>query len=105
MKRYIYVRVFGDLNAKGDCSNGGITTRKNRKLVVEHERGNVTEDDLKADKTHVVLELKNIMGSYFFKELGEGRHTMFGGNFVWSSDSRFRDDYGDNPIRVHDRVE
>ena len=30
---------------------------------------------------------------------------MFGGTFVWSSDSRFRDDISKQPIPLHDRVE
>jgi hypothetical protein len=34
-----------------------------------------------------------------------GRWSMFGGNFVWSSDSRFREWYGDAPLAVHDRLE
>lgn len=30
---------------------------------------------------------------------------MFGGNFVWSSDSRFRDQVSETPIPVHDRFD
>ncbi len=30
---------------------------------------------------------------------------MFGGSFVWSSDSRFREDVSEQPIPLHDRVE
>jgi hypothetical protein len=32
------------------------------------------------------------------------RWTMMGGNFLYSSDSRFRDAFG-GPIPIHDRVE
>jgi hypothetical protein len=31
--------------------------------------------------------------------------TMFGGNFVYTTDSRFKELYGSNPIHVHDRIE
>ncbi len=36
---------------------------------------------------------------------GEKRWTMFGGNFIWSSDSRFRNEVSGRPIPVHDRIE
>lgn len=35
----------------------------------------------------------------------EGKHKMFGGAFVWSSDSRFRNDVSEYPVPLHDRVE
>lgn len=35
----------------------------------------------------------------------EGKHKMFGGNFVWSTDSRFRNDVSEQPVALHDRVE
>ena len=35
----------------------------------------------------------------------DNNHKMFGGTFVWSSDSRFRDDISERPIPLHDRVE
>jgi hypothetical protein len=28
-----------------------------------------------------------------------------GGNFIWSSDSRFRQEVSERPIPVHDRIE
>lgn len=31
--------------------------------------------------------------------------NMFGGSFVWSADSRFRDEVSEQPIPLHDRVE
>jgi hypothetical protein len=36
---------------------------------------------------------------------GEDRWLMFGGNFIWSSDSRFRNEVSEYPIPVHDRIE
>lgn len=30
---------------------------------------------------------------------------MFGGNFLWTSDSRFRNQVSESPIRIHDRIE
>lgn len=36
---------------------------------------------------------------------GEKRWTMMGGNFIWTSDSRFRQEVSEYPIPVHDRCE
>jgi hypothetical protein len=35
----------------------------------------------------------------------EGKSKMFGGSFIWSTDSRFRNDVSESPIALHDRVE
>jgi hypothetical protein len=35
----------------------------------------------------------------------EGKSKMFGGSFIWSTDSRFRNYVSENPIALHDRVE
>jgi len=35
----------------------------------------------------------------------EQKRKMFGGTFVWSSDSRFRENISEQPIQLHDRVE
>jgi len=35
----------------------------------------------------------------------EGKSKMFGGSFIWSTDSRFRNHVSESPIALHDRVE
>lgn len=63
--------------------------------------------ETKEGEDYLVLVNKKIMGreiSYAVPKsiLDEGIHSMFGGNFIYTSDSRFPFDH---PIKVHDRVE
>ena len=104
MKSYITVSVYR--NANGDCSLGGVTSKDDTTLVVEVKDGNISEIYLE-EYGYTVLEVKpSPIGSNHiaFKPANEKRRGMFGGNFVWSSDSRFRELYP-NPVPVHDRFE
>jgi hypothetical protein len=104
MKRYLHVSTLTDPRGP-DCSCNGVTVTHRDKLVVPCDEGNITEGDVKSFG-YVVLELKSIRDSVHFKPVTlEGKHSMFGGNFVYSSDSRFARQYGRQPIHVHDRVE
>ena len=74
-------------------------------FVVPCEDGFLTDEGL-ADRSNVViLEPAEIMGSLYFKPSTIKGHSMAGGNFVYSSDSRFGRTYSRQPVRVHDRVE
>jgi translation initiation factor 1 (eIF-1/SUI1) len=57
----------------------------------------------------ITKERFNRSGTYMYAEPvnygKEGDWRMFGGTFVWSSDSRFRDKVSEQPIQLHDRVE
>lgn len=102
--KYLLVSVYR--HDMGDCSMNGVTSpKRDLKLFVPHERGNYNEEELESRDDVAMLELGSIRGSEFFKPRGENRHTMNGGNFVYSCDSRFVEKYGDRPIRVHDRIE
>jgi len=108
MKRYIPVSVLGDIHNGIDCSNGGVTSDPNLKLLVEIDGGFITDEHIANDNEgkYLVLELDKISNSEYFKLKGVPKGAaMFGGNFVWCIDGRFREKYGDNPIRVHDRFE
>ena len=85
-----------------DCSCNGVTVTHAKKLVVPCEDGHLSEEDVEK-RGYVVLELGVILKSIHFKQ--PGKRGMFGGNFVWSSDSRFGKAYGRQPIHVHDRHE
>lgn len=103
--KYLPVNVY---RASGrDCTNRGVTSTDQIRLVVPLEDGFLTLEDLdKSDEPTVILEPGSILGCPNFTP--QHAHTsspMFGGNFVWSSDSRFRRTYGDQPIAVHDRFE
>ncbi len=91
----------------GDSSNGGVSATHYDKLVVPCEDGYLSLDDV-TERGYVILELQAPLvqgapGS--FVPQGEEAHTMFGGNYVTTSDSRFRRAYGWSPIALHDRVE
>lgn len=89
----------------GNCSSNGITETHADKLVVPCPNGHVTQEDV--DRAgYIVLDLvENTVGYFHFKQRGDERWLMMGGAFVYSSDSRFRREYGDQPIAVHDRYE
>lgn len=86
----------------GDCTNNGVTSKKNAVILV-WGKGELPECYKDRDD---VLELRErrVQGTTYINAtpLGEKRWTMFGGNFVYTNDSRFPSPY---PIPVHDRIE
>lgn len=86
-----------------DATNGGVTSSHDRVLLV----GEGVPEVFKASDDLPALRLvKRIIGGnpYLHAEPIEkhGKHHMFGGNFIYVSDSRFPNRY---PIPVHDRTE
>ena len=102
-----YLKVFVFTSDLGDSTNNGVSYTHKNKLVIPCDRGNYSEDDV-AEMGLIALELKpcavNGRAPHFIPK-GETRWAMFGGNFVYTSDSRFSEQYGDSPIKVHDRIE
>lgn len=90
-------------NADGsDCTLGGITGQVST-LYVPHPGGPIHNP---AEALRLVPREKG--GQLNFVPLRadlEGSWSMFGGNFVFSSDGRFVARYGAQPVAVHDRVE
>lgn len=86
-----------------DCTNGGMTSRFNSFILVWDEA-----DPPEEINGTPVLELieREIYGKRYLHSKpvceGSGVGPMAGGNFIYSSDSRFPNDY---PISVHDRWE
>ena len=99
---YLSVNVY--TSGYGDCSNGGITARQPERLVVPCVDGHLTEENVR-DSGYTILVPAEKGGHANFVQEGEKRWTMFGGNYVCSSDSRFGQAYGRQPIAVHDRIE
>ena len=99
-----YLPVYVYTSGGQDCSANGVTVTSQKKLVVPYKDGFITEDGV-AKHGYVKLELGKIMDSIHFKPAGVTKWTMFGGNFVYSSDSRFSEKYGRQPVHVHDRIE
>ena len=61
------------------------------------------------DKPELTVVRRMIAGKEYIhleptKERKEGKWLMFGGRFVWTSDSRFRNVFN-GPIPLHDRYE
>jgi hypothetical protein len=95
----------------GDCTNGGFSSRYNMATLTGVGVDSLREPDDLAPELMLVrrmLPTKSSRGAravYFHAipfDIPVGVATMFGGNFIYSSDSRFPCDY---PIPVHDRIE
>ena len=100
---YLPVDVYR--SAGSDCSLNGVTSIEGVKLVVPCADGHITEDNV-ADFGYTKLVAGEKGGRInFVPENTENRWTMFGGNFVYTSDSRFSRAYGSAPVHVHDRIE
>lgn len=89
-----------------DCSNKGLSSETDSLIMVD-ENGDSFDCVHSTDGDYLVL-IKDICGGVERLRaipkslLDSGKWTMFGGNFVYSSDSRFP---SSTPIKVHDRVE
>jgi len=101
--KYLPVSVYR--SAGQDCSLNGVTSVAGVKLVVPCADGHISEEDV-ADRGYVKLVPGELGGRINFAPEGtENVWTMFGGNFVYTSDSRFSRAYGGAPVHVHDRIE
>lgn len=101
-KRYLPVSVYR--SAGSDCSLNGVTSNDELYLVVPCPDGNITEEDV-AGRGYVVLVPSSKGGLANFVPEGVEGWSMMGGNFVYTSDSRFSREYGSSPVAVHDRFE
>lgn len=106
--KYIRVGVLTNLE-HGDTTNYGISVTHRKHLLVEHENGYIDESDVEnAEDDFIILELvkRDINGKEYlhFKQKGETRWVMFGGNYANCSDSRFKE-LNRYPIPIHDRIE
>lgn len=78
-------------------------------LVTDGKKGD--SFSVMSDEPYLQLVKRNLFGKeYIHAEPVNFKNTkfkqkMFGGNFVWSSDSRFRDDVSELPVPLHDRIE
>jgi hypothetical protein len=91
----------------GNCSNGGISAGHKRVCLVNVEGPFEPTPDAPAARL-----IKTRLGNLVCEPLGLEGKTMFGGAFVYSSDSRFGEavqklsGYGHPfPVGLHDRIE
>jgi len=106
---YLTVYVLRD-DSDHDCTANGVTSIKNKgryTFFVPCEDGNYTLDDINNHSGEAVILVPGEKGGAinFSPEGTENVWTMFGGNFVYSGDSRFGRAYGRQPVHVHDRIE
>lgn len=91
--------------SKHDSTANGLTSKHDQLLLVFD--GVSSPFNVKDDEDYLVLVKQKFSFGEHLKAvpksiLYSGVHSMFGGNFIYTSDSRFPSKY---PIPVHDRVE
>lgn len=90
------------LKSDSDCTNNGVSSTSNNATLIWDESDEEIKNNM--PKGGCILVLTKGLGTrkYMAVPLGEKRWAMFGGNFIYTSDSRFP---SDQPIHIHDRFE
>lgn len=92
----------------GDCTNGGVTATAEQAILFGIPGGNVEREDVKPGDVVLRVRVRTMFDGheYVYAEpvRSDGLIGAAGGNFVYSSDSRFHR-VCDYPISVHDRFE
>jgi len=92
-------------NTLGDCTNNGLTSKHDNLDLYYGQLDNEAIDKLAEDSLILIERVlwgKQANYAVPVEIYKSGRHSMAGGNFIYTSDSRFP---SDSPISVHDRVE
>lgn len=101
----LIVDVYRCAETMCDTTNGGASSKFNTFTLVDPVLPAVF--NVAANRPALKLVRRELFGSTYIHAVPaelEGRHTMFGGNFIYTSDSRFRN-ISNQPIPIHDRVE
>lgn len=91
----------------GDTTNGGASSRYERMILVGDEV-NCDVFEGREDNDNVLVFVRDICAgrerirAIPYNLYNSGKWVMMGGNFVYSSDSRFP---SDQPVAIFDRVE
>jgi len=116
---YLHVSVYRNADIQ-DCTNGGISSKYNKLILIA--------EDVKLERveqfcnknnydinTCVQVYTRNLQGHNYVVVTPIHLHTnnskawtMFGGNYIGTSDSRFKNitkNQEQNPIAIHDRQE
>ena len=90
----------------GDCTNGGISSERRELYIIGCETSPFFPADL---RQCVQLESRDIMGECYVSAkplVYRKRWYMAGGNFLYTSDSRYKELTGISyPVSIHDRYE
>jgi len=103
-KKKMGLLVFVYKNGNSDCTNGGVTANVDKAVLIGDGIPEIFKpcDDAPALYTKIHY-MGDVIAVPYDGETDDW--YMFGGNFVYSSDSRFRTLVSGQPIRVHDRRE
>ncbi len=96
--------VFVYRDSLGDCTGKGLTSKKDELILVGDSIKN-SPFSPKEDEDYLVIQHRPFLNDYIATPksvIDSGKHSMFGGNFVYTSDSRFP---SKSPVKVFDRVE
>jgi|TARA_B110000977_G_scaffold190844_1_gene262152 hypothetical protein len=93
-------------NSLGDSTANGLTSREDS-IILHHGDGVDLADLILIPDDELVLVERQLFGkpAWYAKPAGllkSNTHSMFGGNFIYTSHSGFP---SESPIQVHDRVE
>ena len=99
-------------NPLGDCTNNGLSSKVTHAYLVWDvdplNQDQILEDFYnEKDEDFFVIKERFLFGKHDmiavpYSIWKSGRHSMMGGNFLYTADSRFP---GDAPIAIHDRIE
>ena len=93
-------------NPLGDCTNDGISSCQRELYVLATQKGPFEPEDI---RQCVYIERREVMGKEYIDckpAYCRKRWYMMGGNFLYTSDSRFKEITGISyPIAIHDRYE
>lgn len=96
-------------NNFGTSSNELVSNSNDRAILVTD---GVSGDSstVMSDEPHLELVKRDLFGKTYLSAEpinygAENKSKMHGGSFIWSTDSRFRNDISELPIPLHDRVE
>lgn len=90
----------------GDCTNGGISSEARELYLLGCETSPFYPTDL---RQCVMIEGRDVMGEHYVSAkpiVHRKRWYMAGGNFLYTSDSRYKEITGISyPVSIHDRYE
>ena len=93
-------------NSLGDSTANGLTSKKDS-IILHYGDGVDLADLTPIPDDELVLVERDLFGKEAWYAVPAGiyksnKHSMFGGNWIYTSDSRFP---SNTPISVHDRIE
>ena len=105
IKSCLTAGVYRDIRF-GDCTNNGISAHARDLYILSKQNGPFEPEDI---RQCVYIEWRQICGEKYIDckpVYCHERWCMDGGNFLYSSDSRFKEITGSSyPISIHDRYE